>query len=124
MSIEGYKDSSVRIEVRAEGAEWTVAFEGALAPLDPENGLAPFFARLHRGVVDGHGTRVVIDIRALRFMGSASFKHFVTWLKVNEAEPAERRYRIHVRMGRGHHWQQVSIHALTHFSTVLTSESE
>jgi hypothetical protein len=125
VTIEGFRDGSLRIEVSTEGPDDLVAtFEGALGHFEPEKILAPFFHRLHAAMLAGQRRRVVIDVRGLRFMGSASFKHFVTWLKANQAEPAERRYAIHFRLGRAHHWQEVSIHALSHFSSALTWESE
>jgi hypothetical protein len=124
VSIEGYKDASLRIDVREAPAERVVVLVGALGQFEPGAFLAPFLERLDAGMAAGGCTRATIDLRALRFMNSASFKPFVTWLKRNDAAPPERQYRIHFLLSGAHHWQEVSIHALAHFSKLISWESE
>jgi hypothetical protein len=59
-------------------------------------------------------TSVTVDFCGLRFMNSASFKYFVSWIKTNDAD--KRRYTIRFLLNPAHHWQEVSIHALSCFS--------
>jgi hypothetical protein len=116
LRVNPIKDPNVRVEVRSEGATVVTEFSGVLSHRDPSALLAPFFKELHQAMVDRGARQVKVDVRELRFMNSASFKHFVTWIRANGALPPEQRYRIHFVLNPAHHWQEVSIHALSCFS--------
>jgi hypothetical protein len=111
-------DPNLTIETKAAGARSTlVRFAGTLAHRDPGPVLRPFFEELH-----GHMTREArlearVDLRELKFMNSSSFKHFIAWVKRNGGLPVGQRYKIVFVLNKEHHWQQVSIHALSCFST-------
>jgi hypothetical protein len=117
LGVNPVKDHSVAIAARADGAAGAlVEMSGALRHREPGPLLAPFFEQLHQALVADGRRALTVDIRDLRFMNSASFKHFVAWLKTNSAQPPDRRYKIHFRVNPVHHWQQVSIDALSYFS--------
>ena len=115
--IAPIKDESVAIQTRGQGvATAVVELTGVLNHRDPAALLAPFFDQLHRAMVGQGRTLVRMDLRGLRFMNSVSFKYFITWIRANGAMPAHQRYRIHFLVNPKHHWQRVSIHALSCFS--------
>jgi hypothetical protein len=115
--VSPVKDQHVTITARSIGDSAVLAeFSGVLSHRDPAPLLAPFFTTLHKVLIEEGGTEVRVDIRALRFMNSASFKHFVTWIRANGSLPVGQRYRIHFVLNPQHHWQEVSIHALSCFS--------
>jgi hypothetical protein len=117
LDLKPVRDQSVTIEVRENAAGAPVLqLAGVLGHRDPGPLLSPFFDALHRTMIAGAQHDITVDLRELRFMSSASFKHFVSWLKANGAEPPERRYRIRFVLNPAHHWQEVSIHALSCFS--------
>jgi hypothetical protein len=120
MSLPGIspvKDATVTIDVRANGAAGAVVtFAGVLSHRDPTPLLKPFFERLHAVAVEQQRREVAVDLRELRFMNSASFKSFIAWVKANDALPAGQRYKIRFVLNPAHHWQEVSMHALSCFS--------
>lgn len=117
LGIDPVLDPSVRVDVRQQGASSaTVSFAGVLSHRDPGPLLAPMFKRLHEVLLERSIGEVRVDLRELRFMNSASFKHFVTWIRANGSLEPRLRYRIHFILNPRHHWQKVSIHALSCFS--------
>jgi len=69
--------------------------------------------------LDAEATRVrveevLMDIRALDFMSSGCFKHFVTWLATAKQE--SRPYRIAFHSNPALHWQKLSLRALSCFA--------
>ena len=77
--------------------------------------------------LDGEATRlrveeVLMDIRALDFMSSGCFKHFVTWLATAKQE--SRPYRIAFHSNPALHWQKLSLRALSCFAPDLVSVRE
>ena len=129
LQIQTIKDQSVVIEVReATGTRMpVVAFSGLLTARDPGPLLTPFFDKLHQAMVREGQREVEIDITELRFMNSSSFKHFVSWLRLNGSLPNDQRYQINFLLSAAHHWQTASIGALSCFaegklqSTVLAN---
>ncbi len=116
-AIETIKDQNVRIEAKSGGTHLLVLeFAGVLSHRDPGLLLQPFFNEVHKRMTSDGGREVRVDIRDLRFMNSASFKHFVTWIRQNGSLPPAQRYKIHFLLNPQHHWQEVSIHALSCFS--------
>jgi hypothetical protein len=111
-------DPTVKIALWALSATSArLELSGVLGHRDPGPLLAPMFAKLDKLVRETQRSKVIVDLRSLRFMNSASFKHFVGWIKANDAQ-AEGRYAIHFVLSPAHHWQEVSIHALSCFSMV------
>jgi hypothetical protein len=77
--------------------------------------------------LDSEATRVkveevLMDIRALDFMSSGCFKHFVTWLATAKQE--SRPYRICFHSNPALHWQKLSLRALSCFAPDLVSVRE
>jgi hypothetical protein len=77
--------------------------------------------------LDTEGTRVkaeeiVVDIRALDFMSSGCFKHFVTWLATAKQE--SRPYRIAFLSNPALHWQKLSLRALSCFAPDIVTVRE
>jgi hypothetical protein len=77
--------------------------------------------------LDAEGTRVkaeeiVVDIRALDFMSSGCFKHFVTWLATAKQE--SRPYRIAFLSNPALHWQKLSLRALSCFAPDIVTVRE
>src|SRR4051794_8182602 len=108
LRVTPIKDANVRVGVHGDGPDTVVTeFSGVLSHRDPTSLLQPFFKELHQAMVDGGARRVVVDVRELRFMNSASFKHFVTWIRANGALPPVKRYGIHFVLNPAHHWQEV-----------------
>lgn len=97
------------------------AFKGMLTLRDPAPLLAPFFAQLHEAVVARGGGQVRVDLRDLKFMNSASFKQFVSWIRACSTAPAARRYKIHFVLSSLCYWQQASIQALLCFADQLVT---
>lgn len=115
-TVTPVKDPNVSVDVRFAGPAVVAEFNGVLSHRDPGPLLAPFFADLDRVATHEKAREVKVDMRKLRFMNSASFKHFVTWIRQNGTRPPEERYRICFMLNPQHHWQEVSIHALSCFS--------
>lgn len=65
---------------------------------------------------------VTMDIRALDFMSSGCFKHFVTWLATAKQE--SRPYRIAFVSNPTLHWQKLSLRALSCFAPELVTVRE
>jgi hypothetical protein len=126
LKVAAIHDATVTVEAHADGPDRAVlVFGGTLGHRDPGPLLRPLFTDVHRTLVETRRREVRIDLRALRFMNSASFKYFVTWIKANGALPPGDRYRIHFLLNPRHHWQAVSIHALRCFSAdEITVEQE
>ena len=124
--VEPVKDPLVTIQARPHGGGGAVVeLNGVLSHRDPGPLLRPFFEALHAAMVKQERSSLTIDLRALRFMNSASFKHFVTWIKTNDALPPAQRYGIKFILSNKHHWQEVSSHALQCFSMeAITVEKE
>jgi hypothetical protein len=114
--IPTINDPTVTIETRAQGRTAFVRFAGTLAHRDPAPLLRPFFESLHGKMAQAAHGEARVDLRELKFMNSSSFKHFISWVKQNGSLPPEQRYKIVFVLNKAHHWQQVSIHALSCFS--------
>ena len=110
------KDSTITIETTGVAPVAVVAFTGVLGHRDPGILLDPFFNELHDVMKRQHLSSVRLDLRALRFMNSSSFKSFIAFVKRNGALPPAQRVRIHFVLNEKFHWQEVSIHALRCFS--------
>jgi hypothetical protein len=117
MSLASVRDPTVSIDVRTHGVEaLVVEFTGVLGHRDPGPLLAPLFEVVHRTSLHEKRREVRVDLRGLRFMNSSSFKHFVAWIRSAGALPEGERYRIRFVVNPAHHWQRVSMHALSCFS--------
>lgn len=117
LGVAPVKDPTIEIVARGDGSDGAVLeLAGVLSHRDPSALLAPFFQALHQQMVAQQRRKIRVDLRKLRFMNSASFKHFVGWIKANGGLPDGQRYAVHFVLNPAHHWQEVSIHALSCFS--------
>jgi hypothetical protein len=117
LGITPIKEQSLTIDaVEAGPGSSMVIMSGVLTHRDPGPVLTPFFERLHNKLVDLRHRSVRVDIRELKFMNSASFKHVVSWIKANDGLPADQRYTIQFVLNPAFAWQMTSIHALRCFS--------
>ena len=62
---------------------------------------------------------VTVDLRALEFMNSSSFKAFVTWVRLLQDMPQEEQYPIKLVSDSKKHWQERSLAALACFAVDL-----
>ena len=86
--------------------------------------LEAFIKQLHVEAVRHVVAAVEIDLRALGFMNSSSFKIFVTWLAQVRDLPPPSQYRITIRSNPNLLWQRRSLAALSCFAIdVVTIET-
>src|SRR5579885_1703131 len=76
LSVPLVNENNLNIEaVELSPGTARVIFNGVLTLRDPAPVLQPFFDRLHTALAEHLYRRVKVDLRGLRFMNSASFKH-------------------------------------------------
>jgi len=97
---------------------------GGTAETPEEPHLASVLKRVHSEAEHQHIRKVNIDVRALRFMTSNCFKHFVAWVRAIGDLPKAERYPIHFTSNPAVRWQRSSLHALQCFGVDLVSVSE
>lgn len=117
-SIQEIATSELKTETERAGSAFTVkmsgsAENGAIAELDG------FLKQLHRLAVDAKVPEVVVDMRALEFMNSSCFKHFVAWINTLQESPADAQYKVRFVADQKKHWQNRSLGALACFAVDL-----
>ena len=96
----------------------TLALSGT-ADLTGEPLIAQLLDRAHAHARALHSKAVRIDLTALKFMSSACFKDFVSWLSRVMALPPAERYRIFFKGNPKFRWQRGSLNALSTFAVDL-----
>jgi hypothetical protein len=103
---------------QADAETLTLAL-GGTADLSGEPLLAQLLERAHNYATALRAKAVRIDLTALKFMSSACFKDFVSWLAKVTALPAPARYRMIFKSNPTIRWQRGSLNALSCFAVDL-----
>ena len=74
--------------------------------------------------VSARHRKVVIDLRALEYMNSSSFKSMLTWLVRVRGLPEAQRPKIHFLSNPSFHWQRRSLHSLASMGGDLVEVEE
>lgn len=89
-----------------------VRFTETLTGEDLQRTLDELFEFLHDRAMTT-GADVVLDLRAVDYASTALFKGLVRWFK--ELRESKASYRIHLRVDRSRHWQDMAVATLRPF---------
>ena len=113
--------SFVAVTGQLDGERVRVTLWG-YADMRCQNALGDFLVALDNEATRLRASEVTVDFRALDFMNSGCFKHFVRWLAMAKQE--SRPYRITFLSNPEMRWQKLSLRALTCFAPDLATVRE
>lgn len=117
MTIAEIESPDLRSETVVGTNDLTVKLVGS-AESDAMRPLDAYLKSVH-AVAAPAKLPVTVDLRALEFMNSSSFKAFVTWIRILQDLPQEAQYRVKLISDSKKHWQERSLAALACFAVDL-----
>jgi hypothetical protein len=113
LGIEQIKQGKVTIDVGDLASGVAVSIVGEIDMQDPSVVLDPFFAKIHKGVMDAGLKVVEFDLRQLTFLNSSGIKAIAKWIMNLSAVPADKKYVIKILQNKAISWQTTSLPTLT-----------
>jgi hypothetical protein len=117
MTISEITSPDLRSETVVSADDLTVRLVGS-AESDAMKPLDTYLKSVHAAAAPSK-LPVTVDLRALEFMNSSSFKAFVTWIRSLQDLPQEAQYRVKLISDSKKHWQERSLAALACFAVDL-----
>lgn len=119
-NLDPFSTEELKITPSRDADTISIVVDGSATAYRPE-ALRAYLQRLHGECIRLAIREVIVDLRGLEFMNSASFSTFIDWLVTLQEEDLSRQYSVRYLSSPEHRWQRRTLQALQCLAVNLVS---